>query len=455
MSLIKKLVKFLIFIALAYAVGRFVVVFQGSLLTGYRAPYVQMVTQDSAVIRWMTEDSELGVVRYGENREHMPSIMLEGSSNKNHIVRLTNLEPGTRYYYQTGKVSGYDNRHIEKQWFYTHPDTVKPTRIWVIGDSGDPGPVADQVRDSALNWMRENPIIADEASSDADPLIDIWIALGDLAYTSGTNAQFQAALFEPYGDLLANTAIWPVYGNHDDRRWTYFRVFDLPQRGEAGGVASKTENYYAIDYSNVHFVMLDSQESDRSKTGKMAKWLQRDLAENDKPWVIVAFHHPPYTKGSHDSDEEYDSRGRMQDMREIFLPMLEQAGVDLVLSGHSHMYERSHLIDCAYGTSTEFSEENIVSQGVEGKQKQYQKPLPLGAHQGTIYTISGSSSKVDNGPMDHPAHHIGLREAGSMVIDVVGNKLTARFVNNEGQVKDEFSITKDAEFSSEYQGCNR
>lgn len=455
MSLIKKLVKLLIFIALVYAVGRFVVVFQGSLLTGYRAPYVQMVTQDSAVIRWMTEDSELGVVRYGENREHMPSIMLEGSSNKNHIVRLTNLEPGTRYYYQTGKVSGYDNRHIEKQWFYTHPDTVKPTRIWVIGDSGDPGPVADQVRDSALNWMRENPITADKASTDADPLIDIWIALGDLAYTSGTNAQFQAALFEPYSDLLANTAIWPVYGNHDDRRWTYFRVFDLPQSGEAGGVASKTENYYAIDYSNVHFVMLDSQESDRSKTGKMAKWLQRDLAENDKPWVIVAFHHPPYTKGSHDSDEEYDSRGRMQDMREIFLPMLEQAGVDLVLSGHSHMYERSHLIDCAYGSSAEFSEQNIVSQGIEGEQKQYQKPLPLGAHQGTIYAISGSSSKVDNGPMDHPAHHVGLREAGSMVIDVVDNRLTARFINNEGQAKDEFSITKDAEFSSEYQGCNK
>ena len=453
--MIKKLVKLLIFIALVYAVGRFVVVFQGSLLTGYRAPYVQMVTQDSAVIRWMTEDSELGVVRYGENREHMPSIMLEGSSGKNHNVRLTNLEPGARYYYQTGKVSGYDNRHIEKQWFYTHPETVKPTRIWVIGDSGDPGPVADQVRDSALNWMRENPIIADEASTDADPLIDIWIALGDLAYTSGTNDQFQAALFEPYGDLLANTAIWPVYGNHDDRRWTYFRVFDLPQSGEAGGVASKTENYYAIDYSNVHFVMLDSQESDRSKTGKMAKWLQRDLAENDKPWVIVAFHHPPYTKGSHDSDEEYDSRGRMQDMREVFLPMLEQAGVDLVLSGHSHMYERSHLIDCAYGSSAEFGEENIVSQGIEGKQKQYQKPLPLDAHQGTIYAISGSSSKVDNGPMDHPAHHIGLREAGSMVIDVVDNMLTARFINNEGQVKDEFSITKDAEFSTEYQGCKK
>ena len=187
----------------------------------------------------------------------------------------------------------------------------------------------------------------------------------------------------------------------------------------------------------------------------MARWLERDLAENDKPWVIAAFHHPPYTKGSHDSDEEYDSRGRMHDMRENFLPILEQAGVDLVLSGHSHMYERSHLIDCAYGSSDEFGEDNIVSNGIEGKQKQYKKPLPPKSHQGTVYTIVGSSSKVDHGPIDHPSHHIGLLEAGSMVIDVVDNKLTARFINNEGQVRDEFSITKDAEYSSEYKGCSK
>jgi hypothetical protein len=145
----------------------------------------------------------------------------------------------------------------------------------------------------------------------------------------------------------------------------------------------------------------------------------------------------------------------MQDMRENFLPILEQAGVDLVLSGHSHVYERSHLIDCAYGSSDEFSAENIVSQGIEGKQKQYKKPLQPKAHQGTIYTISGSASTADHGPIDHPAHHIGFLEAGSMVIDVVDNKLTARFINNKGQVRDEFSITKDAEYSSEYKGCNK
>lgn len=461
--MIKKLVKFLVVIALAYAVGRFVVVFQGSLLTGQRAPYIQMLTTDSVVIRWMTEDNLLGVVRYGEDPEHMSDIMLEGSSTKNHVIKLANLKPATRYHYQTGKVSGFSENNVEKQWFYTHPKEVVPTRIWVIGDSGKAGEMQNQVRDSALNWMQSNPLVTDRDTSGSQsgnksglgPSINIWIALGDIAYRSGTNDQFQAALFDPFGDLLSNTALWPVYGNHDARRWTYFRVFNLPENAEAGGAASRTENYYAIDYSNVHFVMLDSQASDRSKNGDMAEWLKRDLAQNAKPWVIAAFHHPPYTKGSHDSDEEYDSRGRMQEMRDNILPILEAAGVDLVLSGHSHMYERSYLMDCAYASSDEFSEKNIVSDGIDGKHKHYLKPLEQKANQGTIYTIAGSSSRVDTGPIDHPAHHIGFLEAGSMVIDVVNDKLTARFINNEGKVRDEFSITKDAEYTSDYKGCNK
>jgi len=256
-----------------------------------------------------------------------------------------------------------------------------------------------------------------------------------------------------FNRLLANTVLWPVYGNHDERRWTYFRIFDLPENAEAGGVASHTENYYSIDYSNIHFVMLDSQASDRSKAGDMANWLKRDLAQNKKTWVIAAFHHPPYTKGSHDSDDSSDSRGRMQEMRENILPVLEEGGVDLVLSGHSHMYERSYLLDCAYESSDRFSTENIVSEGRHGKHQQYVKPLQKKEHQGAVYVIAGSAARVDQGVLDHPAIHLGLLEAGSMLIDVDNNKLTARFINNKGQVRDEFSITKDADYKSGYQGC--
>ena len=91
----------------------------------------------------------------------------------------------------------------------------------------------------------------------------------------------------------------------------------------------------------------------------MMTWLTNDLAANDKEWVIAFWHHPPYTKGSHDSDTE----GRLIDMRENALPILESYGVDLVLSGHSHSYERSHLLDGHYGTSDTLTGAMILDNG--------------------------------------------------------------------------------------------
>ena len=110
------------------------------------------------------------------------------------------------------------------------------------------------------------------------------------------------------------------------------------------------------------------------------------------------------------------------------------------------------MIDCAYGSSADFSDENIVSKGVEGKHRQYLKPLKSKSHQGAIYAVAGSSSKVDQGPLDHPAHHVGLLEAGSMVIDIVDDTLIARFINDKGEVKDSFSIQKKAGYKSDYAG---
>lgn len=483
-NLLKNSIKILILLILIYGIARFVVVFKDSRITGEREPYIQMLTTNSVIIHWLTEEGHLGVIRYGKNPKHLTKIELDKKTTTDHIVKLSNLEPATRYYYQVGDTSGFGVFDPEKHWFQTHPENDVATRIWVLGDSGEAGETLDQVRDEALSWMKNNALSsgaegntgseadtdsenmsaseeteeeqAAEADSDAsapEPLIDIWLALGDIAYRSGTNDQYQSALFGPFEDVLANTTIFPVYGNHDDRRWTYFRIFDLPENGETGGLASGTENYYAIDYSNVHFIILDSQDSGRSETGRMAVWLKNDLAQNTKPWVVVAFHHPPYSKGTHDSSDSSDSGGRMGEMRENILPILEQAGVDLVLSGHSHMYERSYLIDCAYGKENDFSPANIVSSGINNAHRQFVKPLNDRSHQGTVYVVAGSSSKVDQGPLDHPAHHIGLQEAGSVVIDVVGNKLTSRFINNKGEARDEFSIEKDAAYVSDYSGC--
>lgn len=372
MRWIKRLLKVILFIVVAYAAGRVGIVFFSSQLTGEREPYLQMLTQDSATIRWQTRENRMGVLKYGRHPDHLNYTLLEDVVGKVHSITVNELMPDTRYYYTIGDISGYQDPDPEYDWFHTMPeaDSGKPTRIWVIGDSGQPGEVSLAVRDAMLNWIEENPRTDNE-------YINLWLSLGDLAYRSGTNEQFQAALFDTYPNILRNQSLWPVYGNHDARRWTYFKLFTLPENGEAGGVPSGTKNYYAIDYGNIHLVMLDTQDSNLNPGSDMLEWLKKDLGQNTRQWLIAVFHHPPYSKGTHNSDNRKDSAGRMAKVREYVLPILEAAAVDLVLSGHSHMYERSHLMDCHYGQSTEFSDNNIVSTGIHGQYREYRKPSTL------------------------------------------------------------------------------
>ena len=164
----------------------------------------------------------------------------------------------------------------------------------------------------------------------------------------------------------------------------------LPRDGEAGGLRSGTEAYYSFDYANIHFIVLESFETNRSANGAMMTWLRDDLLAHDQPWVIAFWHHPPYSKGSHNSDSETE----LVQMRQNALPILEGAGVDLVLGGHSHSYERSFLIDGHYGNSGGFNNNNVVDggNGRPAGDGAYQKAT-LGAapHEGAVYVVAGSS----------------------------------------------------------------
>ena len=96
-------------------------------------------------------------------------------------------------------------------------------------------------------------------------------------------------------------------------------------------------------------MVLNSFEEDRSVGGIMYNWALNDIQNTTADWIVALWHHPPYTKGSHNSDTE----SNLIDMRQNFLPMLEDNGVDLVMSGHSHSYERSYLINGHYGNSVQ------------------------------------------------------------------------------------------------------
>ena len=169
--------------------------------------------------------------------------------------------------------------------------------------------------------------------------------------------------------FCANTWPGPRIGNHEtytplsNGRFPFLDIFTQPISGEAGGVASGTERYYSFDYANIHFVCLDSMTSDRSSSGLMANWLRQDLAANTNDWLIAFFHHPPYTKGSHDSDDPFGGDFELPQMRQNLVPILESYGVDLVLSGHSHIYERSFLLNGHYGRSTTLTSAMVKDSG--------------------------------------------------------------------------------------------
>ena len=421
-----------------------------------RGPYLQMATPTSMVIRWRTDNTEPSVVTYGLERAQMTATAKSEGISAEHIVQLTGLKPNTKYFYAVGaaplpvpsaekKSTAEDAPGRAAINSFTTPPPVgpaKPTRVWVLGDPGTKGAVQAAVRDvyQKFNGSRAT---------------DLWLLLGDNAYPDGTDADYQKAIFEMYPQFLRTSPVWPALGNHDGKSansitqsGVYYDIFTLPSRAQAGGVMSGTEAYYSFDYANIHFVCLDSHDSDRSPEGAMMQWLKADLAATQRDWIIAYFHHPTYTKGTHDSDKDTDSAGRMNDMRAIFLPVLEQGGVDLILTGHSHVYERSWLIDGHYGKSDTFDATKHVKQKVTGRADGdgvYRKPRARTPHFGDINVVTGSAGHASSRPvpLNHPAFYLSLNEAGSSVIDVDGLKLDLVFLNDKGEKRDWFTIVKE------------
>jgi len=397
-----------------------------------RGPYLQVATAGSVRVRWRTDVPTHRLVRFGTAGGALGRIAGDGTIAVDHEVVLAGLEPETRYAYQ---VEGAADDPGSEPVFRTPPPAgaAPPVRIWVIGDSGTPGDDARAVRD------------AYRAYAAAERPADLWLMLGDNAYPRGTEDEYQAAVFDLYPEELATLPLWPAFGNHDGLSadsetgtGPYYDLFTLPRAAEAGGVPSGTEAYYSFDHGPIHFVCLDSYGSDRSPDGAMMAWLRADLAATHAPWIVSYWHHPPYSKGSHDSDHTPE----MVEMRERFLPVLEAYGVDLVLTGHSHSYERSVLVDGHYGPSETLAP-SMVLDGGDGSTEgdgAYQKPTVDGPHEGAVYAVAGSSSRVAGGTLDHPVMAVSLRELGSLLIDVDGRELHGRFLSAEGAVDDDFTL---------------
>jgi acid phosphatase type 7 len=276
-----------------------------------RGPYVQGVTASSAVICWVSQHPGSGVVEYGKTPE-LGCKETDPRVRRRHVVALAALDPGSTYHYRVEGVGGSSSG-----CFRTAPvGDDSRFSFAVVGDSGSGG--KGQLAVAAL-LERLRP--------------DLVLHTGDVVYPAGQERHYDRRFFAPYRNLIKMVPLFPVLGNHDVRKGNgaaFLENFHPPL-----GSPGSTKRYYSFDWGNTHFVALDSElyHGDRgSNPEEQRDFLERDLATTRKRWTVAFLHRSPYGSSRHGGDEK---------VREDLEPLFVKHGVDLIFSGHDHVYERT------------------------------------------------------------------------------------------------------------------
>jgi len=276
-----------------------------------RAPYLQQVTTSSAMIGWVTTApaGEHVVVTTPAGAEvttaeGIVQRSVQRSAGETQMwATLIGLTPDTIYCYALANGSPM----TERIGMRTAPlaSSTKPVRFLAFGDSGSGGNDQYALRERML-----------------DVPYDLIIHTGDVAYDDGTIGQYEDNVFGVYAEMFSSLPFYPAAGNHDYKTQSgapFRDVFALPD--------DNGEKWYSYDWGMVHFAAIDTE----SDYATQAAWLAADLAASTAPWKIVYMHRPPYSSGNHGSDTR---------LRGLLAPVFEKYGVQLVLAGHDHDYER-------------------------------------------------------------------------------------------------------------------
>lgn len=189
------------------------------------------------------------------------------------------------------------------------PDELPELRIAVAGDVGDGGNLSWRTASSMSVVGRHDSY-------------DVLLLLGDNLYPKGDVALLDELVLNPFHAMLdGGSDLYAVLGNHDgmadDRGIRQMELFGMPGR------------WWSARVGDVLLVGLDTNQTDNPD---QLAWLERTLAASNASWKIVAIHQSPYSAGY---------QGSSKVVREQYVPIFEKQGVDLVLSGHDHDYQRS------------------------------------------------------------------------------------------------------------------
>ena len=178
-------------------------------------------------------------------------------------------------------------------------------RFAVIGDTGSGSDKQREVGEMMAQYRAVYPF-------------EFVLMMGDNLYGGEAPKDFEKKFSEPYKALLDNKVkFYATLGNHDQALQINYANFNM-----------NGKEYYRFKKGNVAFYSLNSNYMDK----KQVEWLESELSKDTSDWKVCFFHHPPYSSAKkHGSDPQ---------LREVVEPIFIKYGVNVVLTGHDHVYER-------------------------------------------------------------------------------------------------------------------
>ena len=218
---------------------------------------------------------------------------------------------------------------------------------------------------------------------------DLVIMLGDNMYGGQSPADFVRKFEKPYAALLAAGVMFRAsLGNHDRPQNVSYKLFNM-----------NGQRYFSYVRNNVRFVVIDSTQVDPAQL----QWLDTTLREAREDWTVCYFHHPLYSNAAR--------HGSSVNLRVLLEPLFIKHGVDVVFSGHDHVYERI-------------------------------KP-----QKGIYYFVSGAAGQLRRGntrPTDETAAYFD-QDQSFMLVEVAGDEMSFASISRAGKTVDSGVIRRERE----------
>ena len=366
-------------------------------------PMVQMPASGQLAIIWeMDAFWKTGAVQLQLMGEDVAEALCRKVGERRYEAVFKDLSPGTTYQYALIN-NGLFGRSVPLTPLFEIKTPIQAGinfRFIAFGDSGNG---SNTQADLAKVFTAHKP--------------DVVIHTGDLIYPAGELKDYLHNFYRPNAELIRSVLFMPCLGNHDcatDMGKPLLDTFVLPENGPAG--ITPERNYY-FDFGDARFVALDSNPREmfgeitaKKRQELVVPWVRDVLTKTSAKWKFVYYHHPFYTGSKHPAE------GAAY-MKQDFVAVFEDCGVDVVFNGHNHLYERTAPI----------KQDKIMPEG-----------------QGILYIVTGAGGAERYAELTPPPyirkHHDD--DFSFTQVDLSPTRLQLKQIDQNDRVIDEYVIEK-------------